>query len=166
MPIIKLETKINAPVERVFDLARSIDLHRDSMSKYKEKAVAGVMSGLININETVTWEATHFGVRQRLTSKITAFDRPRYFRDSMVSGVFKRFDHDHFFEEINGQTLIKDVFDFDSPLGVLGKIADALFVENHMREMLEERNRIIKAAAESDDWRRFLDGKTNETRER
>lgn len=156
MPIINLETEINAPVERVFDLARSIDLHKATMTKYKEKAVAGITSGLINLNETVTWEATHFGVRQKLTSKITAFERPRYFRDSMVSGAFKRFDHDHYFEEINGRALIKDIFDYDSPLGILGTIADWLLVENHLREMLEERNRIIKAAAESNDWREFL----------
>lgn len=158
MPVIKLETKINAPVERVFDLARSIDLHKDSMSKYEEKAVAGRTSGLIEMNETVTWEATHFGIRQRLTSRITAFERPRYFRDSMVSGAFKRFDHDHFFEEIGAETLLKDVFDFDSPLGILGKIADFLFVESHMREMLEARNALIKRIAESEEWRNFLDG--------
>jgi len=156
MPIIKLETSVNAPIERVFDLARSIDLHKTTMTKYKEKAVGGVMTGLINLNETVIWEATHFGVRQNLTSKITAFDRPRYFRDSMVAGAFKRFDHHHYFEETGGQTLIKDVFDYDSPLGILGVIADRLFVENHLRGMLEERNQIIKAAAESDDWRKFL----------
>ena len=156
MPIIKLETKINAPIERVFDLARSIDLHKATMTKYKEKVVAGVTSGLINLNETVTWEATHFGVRQKLTSKITQFDRPRHFRDSMVKGAFTRFDHDHFFEQDSGQTLVKDVFDYDSPLGILGKIADVLFVEKHLREMLEERNQIIKAVAESDDWRKFL----------
>ncbi len=156
MPIIQLETKINAPIERVFDLARSIDLHKDTMSKYDEKAVAGVTSGLIKMNETVTWEATHFGIRQNLTSKITAFERPSHFRDSMVSGAFKRFDHDHFFEQIGEQTLIKDVFDYDSPLGILGWIADALFVEKHLREMLRERNQLIKRIAESDDWRKFL----------
>jgi ligand-binding SRPBCC domain-containing protein len=158
MPIIKLETVINAPIERVFDLARSIDLHKNTMSKYDEKALAGVTKGLINLNETVTWEATHFGVRQRLTAKITAFESPRYFRDSMVAGAFKRFDHDHFFEQIGGQTRVKDVFDYDSPLGILGKIADALFVEKHLREMLAERNQIIKAVAENGDWRNFLDG--------
>lgn len=156
MPIIQLETKINAPIERVFDLARSIDLHKDTMSKYDEKAVAGVTSGLIKMNETVTWEATHFGIRQNLTSKITAFERPSHFRDSMVSGAFKRFDHDHFFEQIGEQTLIKDVFDCNSPLGILGWIADSLFVEKHLREMLRERNQLIKRIAESDDWRKFL----------
>ena len=156
MPIIKLETKINAPVERVFDLARSIDLHKDSMSKYDEKAVAGVTSGLIKMDETVTWEATHFFVRQNLTSKITAFDRPRYFRDSMVSGAFARFDHDHYFDGDDSETTIRDVFDYDSPLGILGNIADFLLVESHLREMLEERNELIKRIAESDDWRQFL----------
>ena len=156
MPIIKLETKIDAPVERVFDLARSIDLHRDSMSKYDEKAVAGVTSGLINMDETVTWEATHFYVRQNLTSKITAFERPRYFRDSMISGAFARFDHDHYFERSGAETIVKDIFDYDSPLGILGDIADFLFVESHLREMLEERNELIKRIAESDEWRKFL----------
>lgn len=158
MPIIKLETEINAPVERVFDLARSIDLHKDSMSKYDERAVAGVMSGLINLGETVTWEATHLGVRQQLTSKVTAFDAPRYFRDSMVKGAFKRFDHDHYFEESNGKTVIRDVFDFDSPLGILGEIADWIIVESHLKTMLEERNALIKRIAEGDDWRKFLNG--------
>ena len=158
MPIIKLETIVKAPIERVFDLARSIDLHKATMTKYKEKVVAGVTTGFINLNETVTWEATHFGIRQKLTSKITALERPRHFCDSMVKGAFKRFDHDHFFEESNGQILIKDVFDYDSPLGILGNIADWLFVESHLREMLAERNQIIKAAAESEDWRKFLNG--------
>ena len=156
MPIIKLETKINAPVERVFDLARSIDLHKDSMTQYDEKAVAGVTSGLINMNETVTWEATHFFVKQNLTSKITAFDRPKYFRDSMISGVFERFDHDHYFDGDDTATTIRDVFDYDSPLGILGNIADFLLVESHLREMLEERNALIKRVAESEDWRKFL----------
>ena len=96
MPIIKIEMKIDALIERVFDLARCIDLHTESMSQSREKAVAGKTKGLINKDETVTWEAIHFGVKQKLTSKITIFERPYRFRDSMVKGAFKRFDHDHF----------------------------------------------------------------------
>ena len=158
MPIIKLEIQIDAPVERVFDLARCIDLHEATMSKHKEKAVGGVMKGLIGMDESVTWEAMHFSIKQKLTSKITAFERPKYFRDSMVKGAFKRFDHDHFFEQSGEQTLMKDVFDYDPPIGILGKFADALFLEKYMREMLAERNQIIKTIAESEDWRKFLNG--------
>jgi len=158
MPIIKIELTVNAPAERVFDLARCIDLHEATMSKHKEKAIGGVTKGLIGMGESVTWEATHFGIKQKLTSKITAFERPKHFRDSMVIGAFRRFDHDHFFEQISEQTLMKDIFDYDSPLGILGKIADALFLEKYMRQMLTERSQIIKTIAESDDWRKFLTG--------
>lgn len=156
MPKIELETLINAPIERVFDLSRSIDLHADSMSHTNEKAIAGVTQGLINLGETVTWEATHFGIRQTLTSKITVCERPLKFSDTMVSGAFKRFDHDHFFEEISGKTLVRDVFDYDSPLGILGNIADFLFLENYMKNLLTARNEMIKRVAESEDWRKFI----------
>jgi ligand-binding SRPBCC domain-containing protein len=157
MPVIKLETKINAPIEQVFDLARSIDLHTKSTSKSNEEAIAGRTSGLINLGETVTWRATHFGVRQTLTSKIVAFERPTHFRDSMQKGIFKRLDHDHFFEKIeNGETLMRDQFDYDAPLWILGKIADRLFLEKYMTEFLKERNRLIKEIAESEKWREYI----------
>lgn len=156
MPIIKIETEIKAPIERVFDLARCIDLHTTSMAQTKEKAVAGIMHGLINLNETVTWQAIHFGIKQNLTSKITVFNRPNHFRDSMLKGAFRRFDHDHFFEVRNSKTLMRDVFDFDSPLGILGKIADSLFLENYMKNLLASRNELIKNVAESEDWRKYL----------
>ena len=156
MPIIKLETVISAPIERVFDLARCIDLHQATMLEHREKAVAGVTEGLISQGETVTWEATHFGIRQKLTSKITAFDRPRHFRDSLVSGAFARFDHDHFFEAVERKILMRDVFDYDAPLWIFGKVADALFLEKYMTKILAERNRLIKQTAESEDWRKFI----------
>lgn len=160
MPIITIETKIGAPVERVFDLARSIDLHQESMNGSGERAIDGVTSGLIGMGESVTWEARHFGIRQRLTSKIVVFDRPRHFRDSMVSGAFKRFDHDHFFEAEGDGALMTDIFDYDAPLGMLGKLADLLFLERYMKRLLVERNQVIKKTAERSDWGRFVGGET------
>lgn len=97
MPHIKLETIINAPIERCFDLARSIDLHKISTGNTQEEAIAGTTSGLIGLNETVTWRARHFGVRQTLTSKITEFERPHFFVDEMLEGAFKSIYHKHIF---------------------------------------------------------------------
>ena len=156
MPIIKLEFEVAAPPKRVFDLSRSVELHVDSTSRSREVAIDGVTSGLLALDDEVTWEATHFGVRQRLTSRITAFDRPHHFRDSMLRGAFSRFDHDHRFELTSSGTLVRDEFDFDAPLGPLGKFANALFLTRYMRRFLEERLRVVKNAAESDDWNRYL----------
>ena len=157
MPRIELTVEIAAPPERCFDLARSVGAHVRSTAASGERAVAGVTTGLLGPGDSVTWEARHLGVRQRLTSRITAFDRPRHFRDSMVRGAFRRFDHDHYFEPSgDGGTVMREVFDYEAPLGPLGRLAERLFLTRYMRHFLEERNRHVKAAAESGDWRRFL----------
>lgn len=158
MPIIELSTRIRAPIERVFDLSLSIDLHLASTAQTGEEAVAGVTSGLIGLGQEVTWRARHLGVRQQLTTRITRFDRPRHFRDSMVRGAFRRFDHDHSFTSTPEGTEMRDRFDYTAPFGPLGRLADALFLERYMRRLLEERNRVIRSAAESDEWRKYLAG--------
>lgn len=156
MPRIELRTEIKADKEIVFDLSRSIDLHKISTEHTNETAIAGKISGLIALNESVTWRAKHFGIYQRLTSKITEFDRPNYFADKMVSGAFSKFKHEHHFTDLNGGTLMIDNFDYKSPIGILGKLADYIFLVKYMNDLLTERNRIVKEFAESDKWKRIL----------
>jgi ligand-binding SRPBCC domain-containing protein len=149
MPKILLETLIKAPAELCFDLSRSVDVHTESTSHSRERAVAGVTSGLMGLGDTVTWEAVHLGFRQRLTSKITAFDRPRMFIDEMQRGAFTRWHHAHIFESRDGGTLMIDEVDYASPLGVLGRVADALFLKSYMTRLLATRNEYIKKVAEA-----------------
>ena len=149
MPTIELFTQINAPIEIVFDLSRSIDLHMESTKQTGERAIAGRTSGLIGLGETVTWRAKHFGIWQNLTSKITEYKYPDYFVDEMVSGTFKSFRHEHHFSTIDGQTLMKDVFVFESPFGLFGKFFNWLVLKKYMTGLLVERNRVIKEAAET-----------------
>jgi ligand-binding SRPBCC domain-containing protein len=157
MPKIELTTEIKSTMEICFDLSRSIDLHKISTAKTNEQAIAGRTNGLINLNETVTWQATHFGFRQNLTSKITAYDRPRYFVDEQIKGVFKSIFHEHKFEKVGGLILMKDVFEFQSPLGVLGIIFNNLVLTDYLTNFLTSRNQIIKAFAETDKWKEVLD---------
>jgi ligand-binding SRPBCC domain-containing protein len=154
--VIDITTRISAPIQRVFDLSRSVDLHTASTAHTAERAVAGVTSGLMTLGEEVTWRARHFGIWQNLTSRITTFEPPSYFRDSLVRGAFRRFDHDHFFSQQGDITVMRDVFDYESPLGVLGRLADHLFLKRYMTQLLVTRNAAIKAAAETDEWRRYI----------
>ncbi|MCT4665979.1 MAG: SRPBCC family protein [Flavobacteriales bacterium] len=156
MPLIELETEINAPIKIVFDLSRSIDLHKISTKHTNEKAIAGITTGLINKNESVTWKAKHFGVYQTLTSKITELEIPNYFVDEMEKGIFKSFKHQHIFKESKNKTLMIDIFDYKLPLGLIGKFADILFLEKYIKSFLKIRNQTIKEYAESDKWRNIL----------
>jgi len=156
MPRLLLTTSIAAPMERVFDLARSIDLHTASTSHTGERAVAGVTAGLIGPGQEVTWRARHFGVWQSLTVRITAFQRPTHFADTMLRGAFRRMEHHHYFAPSTGGTTMRDEFIFESPLGLLGRVTDSVFLSRYLRSFLAERNRVIKATAESDDWKQYL----------
>ncbi len=79
MPVIRLETYIKAEQKIVFDLSRSIDFQSEINRSSDERAVAGRTSGLIGLNETVTWRGKHLGVVQSLTTRVTEFDRPEFF---------------------------------------------------------------------------------------
>lgn len=149
MTQIELTTHINAPIERCFDLAKSIDLHIESTKQTGEQAIAGRTTGLIQLGESVTWRARHFGIRQTLTSKITELEYPNHFTDEMVSGAFKSFRHEHYFYAIHNQTVIKDIFSFESPGGWLGELFNLLVLGGYMQRLLEKRNEVIKEAAES-----------------
>lgn len=146
--IIHLTTYINAPVNKCFELSISVDVHQQSTGNTREKAIAGVTSGMMGLNDTVTWEAIHFGVKQKLTSKITKYQYPFYFVDEMVSGVFKKIYHQHVFTETGNTTTMTDVFEYAAPLGLLGKLAEKLFLTRYLRNFLIERNNYIKLIAE------------------
>ena len=149
MPTIRLETSIHAPPERCFELSLSVDLHAQSQAYAHERPIAGVLAGEMRLGDTVTWEAVHFGVKQHLTSQITAYERPSHFTDDMVAGIFQQLHHSHEFVPQPHGTLMIDVFTFQAPLGILGKLAEILFLTRYMRILLLSRNRYLKQVAES-----------------
>lgn len=148
MASCRIVTPIAAPPEICFDLARDIDFHVRTLEQTREKAVAGRTSGLIEYDEAVTWEAVHFGVRQRLTVKITAFDPPLYFRDEMTAGPFRHFSHDHHFTAGKCGTEMVDEIDFCSPWGILGSAVDALFMKRYLHNLIGRRCHAIRHEAE------------------
>lgn len=153
---IELTTLIKAPIELCFDLSRSVDLHKISAQHTHEEAIGGVTHGLIGPNQKVLWKATHLGFRQTLETQISKFTRPFFFTDEMVSGIFKTMIHDHFFYSMNEDTVMIDNFYYESPLGMLGEVADMIFLKRYLTRLLEHRNETIKLYAESDKWREIL----------
>ena len=146
---ILLHTVIEAPIQIVFDCARSIDIHQLSTAQTNEKAIAGRTSGLCELGDEVTWRAKHFGIYQTLSSKITQLEAPFHFQDCMVKGAFSFMQHDHYFEEKDGLTIMKDVFCYGVPFGILGRLFDKAVLKKYMTNLLETRNQVIKEVAEN-----------------
>lgn len=159
MPTIELKTKINAPIERCFLLSLSVDLHLLSTKESSERAIAGVTSGLMKLNDVVTWRAKHFGIYQNMTSKISEYDAPKYFVSEMQKGAFKKLHHQHVFEWTGIETVMTDIFYFEAPLGILGELFSKLILKNYMKNFLIKRNATIKEVAETSKWKSLLNGR-------
>jgi len=156
MPLIHLTTFIAAPAGRVFDLSRSINLHKISTAHTAEQAVAGVTSGLINAGETVTWQARHLFKTRRFTSKITAMQPPSFFTDEMVQGDFKSFSHEHHFKSVDNGTIMIDLVKFESPYGKIGALFNKFYLQNYLQKLMERRNNTIREYAETHKWKTIL----------
>ena len=156
MSFIQLTTFIEAPIERVFDLSRSVDLHEHSMQSFNEKSTAGKQAGLMELNETVTWKAKHLFKERSLTTKITAMQKPFSFIDEQVSGDFVSLKHEHYFKSVQNGTIMIDQFYFQTPYGTIGNWVSRLYLTGYLKKLLEQRNRFIKEAAETNKWKSFL----------
>ncbi|MCM3789327.1 SRPBCC family protein [Domibacillus indicus] len=151
MPIIEHHQFIKASIKVCFDLARNVDIHTQTTSKTKQRAISGVTEGLLENGDCVTWEAIHFGIKQRLTARIIEMEKPHKFVDIMVKGAFHSFVHTHeFFEKADG-TLMIDKFQYKSPFGLIGVAADKLFLEKYMRAFIVSRAKALKRIAENVD---------------
>ncbi len=149
MTTFTINTPIKAPSKIVFDLARNIDIHKLSVSQTQEQAIAGKTSGLINLNETVTWRGKHFGFYLNHQSKITVMEAPHHFTDEMVKGHFTFFRHDHLFEIRDDVTVMIDKIVYRTPFGVIGKLFDFLFLKKHLYQLILNRNKLLKYLAEN-----------------
>jgi ligand-binding SRPBCC domain-containing protein len=157
MPLIHLTTFIKAPVERVFDLSRNVELHKESMKQHKEEAVAGTRFGLMGKDETVTWKARHFFKTRVLRIKITDMQQPLRFVDEQAQGSFKILKHEHHFKSCENGTIMIDLFHFESPYGTIGKLLNSFYLTRYLKHLLQQRNKTIKEYAESNKWKRLLE---------
>jgi ligand-binding SRPBCC domain-containing protein len=150
MPVIHLETLIAAPAGRCFDLVRDVEVHTRSAAGSQERAVGGTTHGLLGQGDEVTWEAVHLGIKQRLTARVTRCEPPYLLVDEQVRGAFRHFTHRHTFRLLPGGTLMVDEFCYTSPLGLLGRVADKLFLERYLRAFLRARAEVLKQIAETE----------------
>ena len=156
MALIHLTTFMEAPADRIFDLSRSVRLHRESMVKYNETIVEGATGGLMELEDTVTWKARHLLKNRTLKVKVTALKRPDFFIDEQVRGDFDFMKHEHYFKPVQNGTLMIDQFHYEPGGGTLGKLVNRIYLQKYLTRLLEERNAFIKKLAEGNQWQQFI----------
>lgn len=149
MTTFALETTIAASPARVYDLSRDIDAHEASMADSGEKAVGGTTEGLLELGQTVTWRARHFGFTFHMTSQLTEAIPPDRFIDEQLEGPFGSWWHLHVFEANDDGTLMTDTVRYEAPFGWVGLALDRVFLRRYLIKLISQRNEFIKERAES-----------------
>jgi ligand-binding SRPBCC domain-containing protein len=155
---------VNAPIDRCFLLSTHIGLVEQTLEMRLLQSTA--KTGLVVAGDRVVWVGWRFGLPQVHESLITKYDRPVHFQDTMQRGRFKRFQHDHYFAEIDGYTLLTDKLRFSMPLGYPGRLAGKRLLLPHIAQLLRRRLELLKHVAENGDWREYLAGVQLEPLER
>jgi len=145
---------INAPIERCFLLSTNIELVGRTLGM---KPIEGKTSGMISGDDKLLWAGWKFGLPQMHESVITQYRRPEFFQDTMGRGRFKRFQHDHYFYEMDERTVLNDKIRFTMPLGFVGRLVGQFVMVPYISRKLRRRLVLLKSVAENrKEWPKYL----------
>lgn len=158
MFVVSDRIHVNAPIERCFLLSTNLELVKHSLKMTLVPRQSTRTSGLVEGGDRLMWKGWAFGLPHRHETVISKYERPNFFQDTMARGRFKRFEHDHFFTEIGGRTLLNDKIRFSLPFGILTRPLGRFVVTPYVSRLLRHRLELLKRVAESDEWKRYLPG--------
>ena len=145
---------IKAPIERCFLLSTNVELVGRT---YGMKPIEGKTSGLVVADDKLMWAGWKFGFPQMHESVISQYEKPSYFQDTMIRGRFKRYQHDHYFYEMDGRTVLNDKIRFTMPLGPVGKLVGKFVLLPYLAKRLRRRLVMLRRVAENPkEWQKYL----------
>ena len=151
MPVvIEVVTFVEAAPDVVFDLELDVDVHTASLPGSGETATTSTGRRRLALGDEVTFQARHFGLPWRMTSRITVCERPSRFVDEQTKGPFRMLRHEHLFHSPRpGATRMTDRMTVSAPLGPAGMVITRLLLAPYLRRLLEQRAAHIKRTAEA-----------------
>ena len=157
MEIIRLTTWIAAPEERCFRLATCATFHEAMASGALKRASKDLEETPLIGGDELIWPGHRIGMQLRYTTRIAAVRPTGYFREVLVTGRhFVHLEHDHHFTSLNDGTRVRDEVRYSLlPPGPAGLLVSP-FVRRYLTSRIALRNQLLKAAAESDLWRRYI----------
>jgi ligand-binding SRPBCC domain-containing protein len=145
---------INAPIDRCFLLSTSVELVGKTLGM---KPLEGKTNGMLVADDRLLWAGWKFGFPQMHESYVTRYERPAFFQDTMGRGRFKRYQHDHYFYEMDERTVLNDKIRFTMPLGFVGRLVGQFVLVPYLSRRLRRRLVLLRKVAQNQkEWRKYL----------
>ena len=85
------------------------------------------------------------GIKMTWVTEITHVEYQKYFVDEQRVGPYALWHHEHIIEEIDGGVLMKDIVSYKPPMGLLGSIANALFIKRQLNSIFDYRVKAVES---------------------
>lgn len=154
MMTVRLTTWVNAPIERCFLLATSRELTSVVQS---QSGVWRAGEGALQQGDVISWQLAVMTVKFSYMSRIEGMRPYSYFKETMVAGIFRHFEHEHHFARMDDGTRVRDEIRFELRYGLLGRLLGATVLRTALMKMLGGRISRLKRIAESGEWQRYLE---------
>ena len=77
-------------------------------------------------------------------TEITHVNEPNYFVDEQRFGPYALWHHQHHFRKVENGVEMTDEVNYAIPMGVLGRIANWLFVERQVNAIFDHRYKVLE----------------------
>lgn len=147
MPQFSSSVLIDCPQEKVFDFLtrteNSLAISPPDMAmRYLD------VPETLSLGSKVEFELGGFGVPQRVHHEVSAFDRPRLFTESQVTGPLRQWVHQHILEAQGDKTLLTDQIEFEPPGGMIGFLITADRIMESLQKGFAHRHAELKRRLE------------------
>jgi ligand-binding SRPBCC domain-containing protein len=156
MPKIHVTTFINAPIERVFNLSRSLALSKMAIKGGTEQLLSSSSANMLGAGETITLRAKHLGKTREITARVTDFTLPDGYAEEQIKGDLKSYRHEYHFKKVDNGTIMIDLVEYEGPRDVAGSLAGKFFLKSYFEENIKKKNELIRQYAESEKWKAVL----------
>ena len=76
-------------------------------------------------------------------TEITQVEEKKFFIDEQRVGPYQMWHHQHFFEKQYNGVLMKDIVTYKAPFGILGVLANSLFIKNKLDSIFRYRHQSL-----------------------
>jgi ligand-binding SRPBCC domain-containing protein len=84
------------------------------------------------------------GIPLHWITEIEELKDKEFFIDTQRKGPYRLWRHQHFFKAIPGGVEMTDVVEYQNPLGLIGRIANSIFVKRKLRKIFEYRRKRVE----------------------
>lgn len=155
MPVLHFTNFVEAPIEVVFGLSRSVSIYKIAFQKNKVWPVAGITFGLIREGEMITWEMKFLFKKRIFSIKVFEMKINSHFEEKIINNEFIDLRHEHFFKATKNGTIIIDRIDYRIKNGLLRNLINK-FVVSFFEKNISRRIEVINQYALSDKWKALL----------